>query len=132
MTDGSSEKQTARELVASASRIVGFTGAGISTESRVPDFRSPEGVWAHNRTVYFQEFLSSEADRIEYWRQKMEGWPAMRDARPNAGHHAFVALHAQGKLQAMPATWMSVQSTWNRVALTVTRSSRHERRSPTS
>ena len=85
MTDGSSEKQTARELVASASRIVGFTGAGISTESRVPDFRSPEGVWAHNRTVYFQEFLSSEADRIEYWRQKMEGWPAMRDARPNAG-----------------------------------------------
>ena len=65
------------------------------------DFRSPEGVWARNRTVYFQEFLSSEADRIEYWRQKMEGWPAMRDARPNAGHHAFVALHAQGKLQAM-------------------------------
>ena len=46
MTDGSSEKQTARELVASASRIVGFTGAGISTESGVPDFRSPEGVWA--------------------------------------------------------------------------------------
>ena len=72
MTDGSSEKQTARELVASASRIVGFTGAGISTESGVPDFRSPEGVWARNRTVYFQEFLSSEADRIEYWRQKME------------------------------------------------------------
>ena len=101
MTDGSSEKQTARELVASASRIVGFTGAGTSTESGVPDFRSPEGVWARNRTVYFQEFLSSEADRIAYWRQKMEGWPAMRDARPNAGHHAFVALHAQGKLQAM-------------------------------
>ena len=80
---------------------MGFTGAGISTESGVPDFRSPEGVWARNRTVYFQEFLSSEADRIEYWRQKMEGWPAMRDARPNAGHHAFVALQAQGKLQAM-------------------------------
>ena len=60
MTDGSSEKQTTRELVASASRIVGFTGAGISTESGVPDFRSPEGVWARNRTVYFQEFLSSD------------------------------------------------------------------------
>ena len=68
MTDGSSEKQTARELVGRASRIVGFTGAGISTESGVPDFRSPEGVWARNRIVYFQEFLSSEADRIEYWR----------------------------------------------------------------
>ena len=101
MTDGDARKQTARALIARASRIVGFTGAGISTESGVPDFRSPDGVWARNRTVYFQEFLSSEAGRVEYWRQKMEGWPAMRDARPNAGHHAFVALHAQGKLQAM-------------------------------
>ena len=101
MTDKGAQQRTARELVASASRIVGFTGAGISTESGVPDFRSPEGVWARNRTVYFQEFLSSEADRIEYWRQKMEGWPAMRDARPNAGHRAFVALHEQGRLTAM-------------------------------
>ena len=101
MTDLGSEEQTARALIARASRIAGFTGAGISTESGVPDFRSPDGVWARNRTVYFQEFLSSEAGRVEYWRQKMEGWPAMRDARPNAGHHAFVALHAQGKLQAM-------------------------------
>ena len=101
MTDKGAQQRTARELVASASRIVGFTGAGISTESGVPDFRSPDGVWARNRTVYFEEFLSSEAGRVEYWRQKMEGWPAMRDARPNAGHHAFVALHEQGRLTAM-------------------------------
>lgn len=90
--------QAARDLVASASRIVGFTGAGISTESGVPDFRSPDGVWARNRTVTFQEFLSSEADRIEYWRQKVAGWPAIRDARPNAGHYAFVRLHERGLL----------------------------------
>ena len=93
--------RAARELIAGASRIVGFTGAGISTESGVPDFRSPNGVWARNRVVDFQEFVSSEAGRIEYWRQKAAAWPAMRDARPNAGHYAFVELHRQGRLEAL-------------------------------
>ena len=93
--------QAARELIAGAARIVGFTGAGISTESGVPDFRSPNGVWARNRIVDFQEFVSSEAGRVEYWRQKAAAWPAMRDARPNAGHHAFVELHRQGRLEAL-------------------------------
>ena len=93
--------QAARELIAGASRIVGFTGAGISTESGVPDFRSPNGVWARNRTVDFQEFMSSEAGRVEYWRQKAEAWPAMREAKPNAGHRAFVELHRQGRLLAL-------------------------------
>ena len=91
----------ARRLVAGSSRIVGFTGAGISTESGVPDFRSPGGVWAENRIVDYQEFVSSEAGRIEYWRQKAAAWPAMRDARPNAGHGAFMELHRQGRLDAL-------------------------------
>ena len=95
------DEQAARELIAGASRIVGFTGAGISTESGVPDFRSPDGVWARNRTVDFQEFVSSEAGRFEYWRQKAAAWPAMREAKPNAGHHAFVELHRQGRLLAL-------------------------------
>ena len=95
------DEQAARELIAGASSIVGFTGAGISTESGVPDFRSPNGVWARNRTVDFQEFVSSEAGRVEYWRQKTEAWPAMREAKPNAGHHAFVELHRQGRLLAL-------------------------------
>ncbi len=95
------DQQTARELIAGASRIVGFTGAGISTESGVPDFRSPDGVWARNRTVEFQEFVSSEAGRVEYWRQKAAAWPAMREAQPNAGHYAFVDLHRQGRLPAL-------------------------------
>ena len=93
--------RAARELIAGAARIVGFTGAGISTESGVPDFRSPNGVWARNRIVDFQEFVSSEAGRIEYWRQKAAAWPAMRDARPNAGHYAFAELHRQGRLEAL-------------------------------
>ena len=95
------EVQDARKLASTASRIVGFTGAGISTESGVPDFRSPNGVWAQNRTVDFQEFVSSEAGRIEYWRQKIAAWPAMREAQPNAGHYAFVELHRQGRLDAL-------------------------------
>ena len=95
------DEQAARSLIAGASRIVGFTGAGISTESGVPDFRSPDGVWARNRTVEFQEFVSSEAGRVEYWRQKAAAWPAMRDAQPNAGHYAFVELHRQGRLLAL-------------------------------
>ena len=93
--------EAARRLVAGASRIVGFTGAGISTESGVPDFRSPHGVWAQNRIVDFREFVSSEAGRVEYWRQKAAAWPAMRDAQPNAGHHAFFELHRQGRLDAL-------------------------------
>jgi NAD-dependent deacetylase len=91
----------AREWIAASHNIVGFSGAGISTESGIPDFRSPNGVWARNRMVAFDEFLSSRAARIEYWRQKAESWPLMRGAQPNAGHLAFVELERRGKLRAM-------------------------------
>ncbi len=93
--------QQGRRWIGESRSVTGFTGAGISTESGIPDFRSPNGVWARNRTVYFQEFLDNEADRIEYWRQKVESWPAIRDAAPNAGHLAFAELARQGKLLAM-------------------------------
>lgn len=89
------------ELSANSSRIVGFTGAGISTESGIPDFRSPNGVWANNRIIEYGEFVSSRAGRVEYWRQKVSMWPEMRDAEPNAGHRAFVELEQQGKLRAL-------------------------------
>ena len=89
------------ELIAKSNRIVGFTGAGISTESGVPDFRSPNGIWANNRIIEYQEFISSRAGRIESWRQKVAMWPEMRDAHPNAGHLAFAELERHGKLRAM-------------------------------
>src|SRR5438045_2070171 len=91
----------ATELIASSNKITGFTGAGISTESGIPDFRSPGGVWATNRMIYFDEFLNDRDVRIESWRQKFLIWPAMRDAQPNAGHLAFAELERQGKLLAM-------------------------------
>lgn len=90
-----------RARIAASNRVVGFTGAGISTESGIPDFRSPNGVWAKYRTVYFDEFVSSREARVEYWRQKVENWPHVRDAQPNAGHGFFVTLQQANKLRAL-------------------------------
>src|SRR5574338_274974 len=88
-------------MLSEASHVVGFTGAGISTESGIPDFRSPNGIWANNRMIEYSEFINSRAGRVEYWRQKVAMWPEMRDARPNAGHHAFAELERQGRLRGM-------------------------------
>jgi len=91
----------AAQCIANANRLVGFSGAGISTESGIPDFRSPNGIWATNRMIEFDEFITSRPARVEYWRQKAAVWPEMRDAVPNAGHRAFVELERRGKLRAM-------------------------------
>lgn len=90
-----------RQWVRGAQRIVGFSGAGISTESGIPDFRSPNGVWATNRIIEYDEFVNSYEGRVEYWRQKCLAWPEMRAAEPNAGHLAFVEMHRQRKLHAL-------------------------------
>ena len=89
------------QLIRSSSRILIFTGAGISTPSGIPDFRGPQGVWKTRRPVYFQDFLSSEEARIEYWDQKLEGWETFRDAEPNAIHEAVAQLERSGKVEAV-------------------------------
>lgn len=78
-----------------------FTGAGVSTGSGIPDFRGPNGVWQRRRPVYYEEFLASEAARIEYWDYKLETWEIYSDARPNAVHHAIAALERAGKVLAV-------------------------------
>lgn len=85
-------------LVREAERIFVFTGAGISTGSGIQDFRGPQGVWKSRDPVYFDDFMSSEAARVEYWDQKLEAWPSFRDAEPNAVHLAIAELERAGKV----------------------------------
>ena len=85
-------------LLRPRSRILVFTGAGISTGSGIPDFRGPGGVWTRRQPVYYSDFMSSEAARIEHWDYKLEAWKSFRDAQPNDVHKAIAALEASNKL----------------------------------
>ncbi len=90
-----------RRLIEASKRAVVFTGAGISTESGIPDFRSPTGIWARMKPVSFQDFVSSAATRREAWRRKFENEPVMRAAKPNRGHRAVARLVREGKASAV-------------------------------
>jgi NAD-dependent deacetylase len=84
--------------IRTAEKILIFTGAGVSTGSGIPDFRGPDGVWKRRAPVYYQDFMKSEAARVEHWDFKLEGWEGFRNARPNAVHHAVAKLEQAGKL----------------------------------
>jgi NAD-dependent deacetylase len=90
-----------KELVRRARVIVGFTGAGISTESGVPDFRSPNSPWIRHKPIPFEAFLASLEARREAWRRKFAMDDLYRDARPSRGHLALAALVRSGRMPAL-------------------------------
>ena len=91
----------AARLLGAARRAVALTGAGLSTESGIPDFRSPGGVWERFRPIEYQEFLSSHAARQEHWRYKQATVPTMLAAEPNAAHRVLADLEQSGRLVAV-------------------------------
>ena len=87
-----------RALIRVSERIVVFTGAGISTESGIPDFRGPNGIWHKVTPIDFNDFMASEDIREESWRRKFSGDMKMENAEPNAGHRAITSLVNAGKV----------------------------------
>ncbi len=86
-----------RQMIDEAERVVIFTGAGISTELGIPDFRSPGGIWTKMRPIDFSDFLASAEARRETWRRRFATDETMRRAEPNRGHRAIAALVNRGK-----------------------------------
>jgi NAD-dependent deacetylase len=89
-----------RALLNAARHAVVFTGAGISTESGIPDFRSPGGIWTRMAPIYFQDFLASEEMRRETWRRRFAMEDMFRGAEPNRGHRAVATLVRRGTVSA--------------------------------
>jgi len=96
-----SPREELSAYLAAARRVVVFTGAGISTESGIPDFRSPGGVWSRMKPIYFDEFVSDPAKRREAWDRVFNGSAGWVGKAPNAGHHAVARLVQRGKASAV-------------------------------
>jgi len=90
-----------KRMLEVARRVVVFTGAGMSTESGIPDFRSPGGVWSRMSPIYFDEFVRDPEKRREAWRRAFSGVAGWTGASPNAGHFAVARLTAAGKVSAV-------------------------------
>jgi NAD-dependent deacetylase len=100
MTDVAASVTALARLLAEACRPVFFTGAGVSTESGIPDFRSPGGVWDRFSAgeMTYANFLASDEGRRRYWRFGREVYPMIRDAAPGPAHVALATLHDLGRL----------------------------------
>ncbi len=94
-------REQLKDMIERARRVAIFTGAGISTESGIPDFRSPGGVWSRMTPIHFQEFVSSDAKRREAWERAFSGRAGWTGKQPNVGHYAVARLIALGKARAV-------------------------------
>ena len=101
MEDARADIERLAGMIAGARRAVVFTGAGISTESGIPDFRSPTGIWSQTTPIYYQEFLASEDARIDAWRRKLLIDRDIAGATPNRGHRAVAKLVRIGKVSSV-------------------------------
>lgn len=90
-----------KNLLYCTGQIVGFTGAGVSTESGIPDYRSAGGIWDRFKPVTIDEFMSSEQKRIQYWQRKVLLWEQINQAKPGKTHVFFKQLYDQGKLKGL-------------------------------
>jgi len=100
-TDLRSGVERLGDMIAGASMIVPFTGAGISTECGIPDFRSPGGLWTRNRPISFDEFVVSQKARDEAWRRRFAMEETFKAAKPGRGHRALASLYRAGKVPAI-------------------------------
>ncbi len=89
------------ELLRTAQRGVAFTGAGISTESGIPDFRSPNGIWSREEPVMYNDFLAMRSERVRYWKMRESIYRDTLNAKPNAGHLALADFQRNGNLAAV-------------------------------
>ncbi len=90
-----------RDLIEEAAMVVPFTGAGISTECGIPDFRSSGGLWTKTRPIDFQDFVASQEMRDEAWRRRFAMERYFSAAKPGRGHRALASLHRAGKIPAV-------------------------------
>jgi NAD-dependent deacetylase len=90
--------QELADLIRSSARVVVFTGAGISTESGIPDFRSPGGIWTRMQPISFQDYLADPEARRLSWQRRLEMEETWKTTRPNDGHRAVAELVAAGKV----------------------------------
>lgn len=96
-----SARQDLARLIDEARHVTAFTGAGISTESGIPDFRSPGGVWSRMKPIQFQDFVRDPDMRREAWARAFSGRAGWTGRAPNAGHMALARLAARGKLKCV-------------------------------
>ena len=89
---------TFTDLIRMARRGVAFTGAGISTDSGIPDFRGPNGVWNTQTPILYEDFMNKREARIQAWDRMAKNFRAREGVKPNAGHHALAELQRRGHL----------------------------------